>query len=183
MLFCGLATAAASVTVVPPTFDDLVARAETIFVGRVVDVRSSAVSSPDGRSIVTDVTFAVERTLKGADLAQRSLEFLGGTVGEDTLRVIGMPEFHVGDRDVLFVAERGRPASPIVGFMYGRFRIVPDPRTRVDTIRTHDGRSLGSLDEIGNRLPPARVAPARLVTLSDFASAVQGRLRALGQQR
>ncbi len=180
---CALATPAEPVTVVPPTFDDLVARAETIFVGRVVDLRAVPISTRRGRTIVTDVTFTVEQTLKGSPLAQRLLEFLGGTVGEDTLRVIGMPVFHVGDRDVLFVAEAGRPVSPIVGFMYGRFRIVTDPRSGVDIIRTHDGRPLGSLDEIGNRFPPARLAPERPIMLTQFTAAIQTRILTPGQRR
>jgi len=178
----GLARAAAPTSVVAPTFDELVARAESVFLGRAVALRSTWVDSRAGRAIVTDVTFAIERTLKGTVYAERSLEFLGGTVGDDTLRVSGMPEFHVGDRDVLFVSETGRPISPLVGFTYGRFRVVRDTRTGTDLVRTHDGRPLGSVDEVGNRSAPATVAPLRTLTLDDFLGAVGAKVRVQAQR-
>ena len=178
----GLSRAAAPTSVVAPTFDELVARAESVFLGRVVALRSTWVDSRAGRAIVTDVTFAIERTVKGTVYAERSLEFLGGTVGDDTLRVSGMPEFHVGDRDVLFVSETGRPISPLVGFTYGRFRVVRDTRTGTDLVRTHDGRPLGSVDEVGNRSAPATVAPLRTLTLDDFLGAVGAKVRVQAQR-
>ena len=173
----GLSRAAAPTSVVAPTFDELVARAESVFLGRVVALRSTWVDSRAGRAIVTDVTFAIERTVKGTVYAERSLEFLGGTIGDDTLRVSGMPEFHVGDRDVLFVSETGRPVSPLVGFMYGRFRVVRDARTGTELVRTHDGRPLGSVDEVGNRNAPATVAPLRTLALDDFLGTVSAKVR------
>ena len=172
---------AAPTTVIPPTFDELVARAESVFVAHVVAMRSSWVESRSGRSIVTDVTFAIERTLKGPTYAERSLAFLGGTVGDDTLHVSGMPQFHVGDRDVLFVADSGGPASPLVGFWYGRFRVQRDAPTGVDMIRTHDGRPLASVNDVGNRSRAATVAPLRALTLNDFLGAVDAKVRALGR--
>ena len=176
----GLSRAAAPTSVVAPTFDELVARAESVFLGRVVALRSTWVDSRAGRAIVTDVTFAIERTAKGTVYAERSLEFLGGTIGDDTLRVSGMPEFHVGDRDVLFVSETGRPVSPLVGFMYGRFRVVRDARTGTELVRTHDGRPLGSVDEVGNRSAPATVTPLRTLALDDFLGAVSAKVRVQG---
>src|SRR5439155_7415966 len=173
----GLSRTAAPTSVVAPTFDELVARAESVFLGRVVALRSTWVDSRAGRAIVTDVTFAIERTVKGTVYAERSLEFLGGTIGDDTLRVSGMPEFHVGDRDVLFVSETGRPVSPLVGFMYGRFRVVRDARTGTELVRTHDGRPLGSVDEVGNRNAPATVAPLRTLALDDFLGTVSAKVR------
>jgi len=179
----GLSRTATSTSVVAPTFDELVARAESVFVGRVVAERSLWVDSRAGRAIVTDVTFAIERTIKGPLYAERSLEFLGGTVGDDTLRVSGMPEFHVGDRDVLFVNDSGRPVSPLVGFMYGRFRILRDARSGREVVRTHDGRPLASVDEVGNRNAPAASAPARTLNLDEFLDAVAAKARAQERNR
>jgi hypothetical protein len=172
-----------STTVVAPSFDELVMRAESVVVARVAAIRSAWIESRSGRAIVTDVTVSIERTLKGPAHAERSFEFLGGTVGDDTLEVAGMPTFHVGDRDVLFINEAGRPASPLVGFMYGRFRIVSDPQTGADIIRTHDGRPLASLDEVGNVRPPAFVAPPRTLSLNDFIRAIGDKVRAQAAAR
>ena len=171
------AVPAAPTTVVAPTFDELVRRSELVIVARVVATRSAWVDSRSGRSIVTDVTVSIEQTLKGPTYAERSLEFLGGAVGEDTLHVDGMPEFHVGDRAVLFLNEAGRPASPVVGFMYGWFRIVPDPASGVDMVRTHDGRALASTQDVGNPRPAPRVAPARSLSLLEFGREIADKVR------
>lgn len=179
---CALAVVAAarpasSTTIVAPTFDELVLRAESVVVARVVAVQSARLDSRAGRSIVTDVTVAIERTIKGPTYVQRSFQFLGGTVGDETLTVDGMPQFRVGDRDVLFINETGRPASPVVGFTYGRFRIVRDTATGADLVRTHDGRPLAGTADIGNERPPARVAPARTLPLADFVREIGDKVR------
>ena len=174
---------ASPTSVVAPGLDDLVARAETVVVAEVVDIRSSWIQSRPGRAIVTDVTFAIERTLKGRSYAQRSLEFLGGTVGDVTLHVAGMPVFQVGDRDLLFIRDSGRPVSPVVGFMYGRFRVVRDANTGVEMIRTHDGRPVGSVADIGNGQPAALAALPHPLSLDEFVRAVAARVAALESAR
>lgn len=176
----GLAASARPTTIVAPSFQEMIARAEQVVVARVAARRSTWVSSRSGRAIVTDVTFLIERTIKGAVYTERSLEFLGGTVGDDTMEVDGMPEFRVGDRDVLFIRDSGRPASPLVGFKYGRFRIVRDGVTGVETIRTHDGRPLASLADVGNGRPPALIAP-HAMSLDEFVRAIGSGMRALGR--
>jgi hypothetical protein len=141
------AAAASSSVGIPATLDQLVARAGAIIVTETTARRSDWRWSGQGRSIVTTVTFKVERVLKGRAPAQTELVFLGGEIGDVGLRVAGMPEFHVGDRDVLFVAPERRAVSPLVGFSEGRFRIVRDAATGVDQVRMHDGRPfLGPAD-------------------------------------
>lgn len=167
------AGAAGSTTVIPPSFDALVSRANTIFVGEVIGQRAIWISTPQGRAIRTQVTFKVEDVWKGAAGAVTQLEFLGGTIGDTTMEVTGMPTFSVGQRTVLFVAP-SRQISPLVGFMHGRLRIERD-YAGVDRVRTHDGRSLGSVTEIGPQRPSymLSVTPMRL---SDLASAVKARV-------
>ncbi len=178
---CGLlvltAASAHSTSVLAPTFDELVARADEVVLARVVARQSSWVTSRSGRAIVTDVTFAIERTLKGETRVQRTLEFLGGTVGDDTLTVAGMPEFRVNDRDVLFVRDSGRPVSPLVGFWYGRFRVVRDAAFGGETIRTFDGRPLASLADVGNPRPPALIRPLRVLSLDEFLREIESAMR------
>jgi len=176
------AASAHSTSVLPPTFDELVARADEVILARVVARESSWVTSRSGQAIVTDVTFAVERTLKGEPRIQRTLEFLGGTVGDVSLTVAGIPDFQVNDRDVLFVRDTGRPASPLVGFSYGRFRVVRDATFGTDIIRTFDGRPLASLDDVGNTRPPAFLKPARVLSLDEFLSEIDTALRLQGRR-
>ena len=172
------ARAASPTTIIPPTFDDLVARAETIFVGQAVDRRSEWEITRSGRSIITLVTFDVARVLKGSPTIRTQLTFLGGSIDDTTMQVADMPEFRVGDRDVLFVSGDRLAASPIVGFAYGRFRIVRDPISGADVVRTHDGRPLANTTDVTSRLA---LSLEKMVSmdLRDFESTVRQRVAAL----
>lgn len=178
-LICTLAFAgvAGSTTVMPPTFDALVARASTIFVGEVMDQRAYWTTTPHGRAIRTQVVFRVEDVWKGSAGAVTPLDFLGGTIGGTTMEVVGMPTFIDGQRNVLFVAG-SRAVSPLVGFMHGRLRVQRD-YLGVDRVFTNDGRSLGGISQVGPQRPGlmASIAPMRL---SDLASAVKARAGAAG---
>ena len=174
-LLCALLTPrpARSTTVIPQTFDSLISKAGTIFVGEVIDVRSAWMATPQGRAIKTGVVFKVEDVWKGSVGAVTQLEFLGGTIGGTTMEVVGMPVFRNGQRSILFVT--GEPGvSPLVGLFQGRMRIEKDPYG-IDRVRTHDGRSVGSLAEIGARQLRGfdAVTPMRL---ADVASAVRSRI-------
>ena len=172
---CAGAPRAASI--IAPTFDTMIARAQHVFVGQALDVRSRWVSTSSGPAIVTVVTFKVVRTLKGELGAQTQLEFLGGTVGEYRLEVPGTPRFRVGDEDVLFVDERGQPVSPVVGFMHGRFRVLEEPATRRRSVARHNFEPLASVRDIGASTPPARVSSARALTLAAFEDEIAREVR------
>ena len=77
---------------------------------------------------------------------------------------------------MLFLHGEVQTASPLVGFWHGRMRVEKDPNG-VDRIRTYDGRSLGSPNEVGaNRANDMlSVTPMRL---SDLGSAVRSRVLA-----
>jgi len=179
VLVAGAAAAMHATTVVPPTFDELVARSQTVFVGQTLDVRSQWVSTSSGRAIVTLVTFKVLRTLKGELGGQTVLEFLGGTVGEYRMEVAGMPKFRVGDEDVLFIDERGQPVSPVVGFMHGRFRILEDPASGRRSVARYNFEPLASVSDLGAPSVPARVSSARALTLEAFEDDITQAVRGL----
>ncbi len=174
LLFAGVAR---STTVIPPTFDELVSQARAIFVGEVVGQRAVWEATPQGRAIITIVTFRVEETWKGSASPVTQLEFLGGTIDDLTMQVAGMPKFTLGQRDVLFVGETAQVVSPLVGFMHGRLRILRNPATGVDRVSTYDGRSLGSVAEFGAARAPALV-PVTPMRLSDLKASVIGRVAA-----
>ena len=176
LVFTGVA---GSTTVIPPTFDALVSGARTVFVGEVMSVRSRWIATPRGRAIATDVTFRVEDVWKGTVGAVTMLEFMGGTVDGINMEVVGMPQFEVGQRSVLFVSGE-RSASPLVGFMYGRMKVERD-FYGVDRVRTHDGRSLASAAAVGpNRTNYMLSVPA--MRLSDLEASVRARA-AIGAAR
>lgn len=122
-------------TVVAPTLRQMVDRADRIFVGEVVSLRSYRA---DG-AIFTDVTFRLSEAVKGGDSPLVMLTFLGGTVGEDTLEIDGVPTFAIGDEQVVFATRALRQVSPIVGMWHGRVRVSRDRRSGAARVLRYDG--------------------------------------------
>ena len=123
--------AAQATSVIPPTFTELVAEADAIVRGRVVDIAARRATAPDGTPVIkTFVTFAVERTLKGAANREVTLEFLGGTLGDESLVVTGMPRFELGTSDYLFIERNGVQFCPLVAVRHGRYRLLRDAAGR-----------------------------------------------------
>jgi hypothetical protein len=78
----------------------------------------------------------------------------------------------------LFVHDQ-RGISPLVGFMHGRLRIERD-FAGVDRVRTHDGRSLGGINEMGTNRPSymLSITPMRLADLASAVKSLAGAARA-----
>lgn len=126
LVFGGMRSARAT-SVIPPTFQELASEAEAIIRGRVTDIAVRRSSAPDGTPVIkTRVTFAVERTLKGAEHPAITLEFLGGTIGDESLFVAGMPRFELGATDYLFIERNGLQFCPLVAVRHGRYRLLRD---------------------------------------------------------
>jgi hypothetical protein len=156
----------------PVTFDELVTAADVIFVGEVVDVRPYTLSTRDGEIIKMRVVFRVADPLWGTTSTLEAFDFLGGELGDVTMRVSEMPRFTIGDRRVLFV-RRDRSINPIVGFTQGLLRVDRDA-TGVDRVFTLDGAALAGPETIGaaSTAPrPPRTASMRLADLRARVSA------------
>lgn len=152
-LLCSVASA---LTVNVPTFTDLVAKADVVAKTEVTDVRCEWQTSPTGKQvIVTVVTLKVEDTLKGAAGAQFEFTQLGGQVGSRAMRIDGLPEWHKGDRDILFVAGNGKTVCPLVGIPHGRYWIIKDGDT--EYVTRSDGSALAAVAEVAT--PMATVRP------------------------
>jgi len=161
-LLCGLP--AAATTVVAPSFPELVAEARTIVRARVTAVAPFWAETPAGRVIKTRVTFAVEQHLKGLAAPVLTLDFLGGELDGQGMRVAGMPQFSVGATDILFVGPDGARFCPLIAVMHGRYRVLTDAATRRAYVARNDGTPL--LSEHDVQLPQtaspveARLKPA-----------------------
>lgn len=126
-------------TVLTPVDEhDLVTKAELIFEGVVTGAQTRLSDRRDPKDAAipfTFVTFKIERVFKGSTDTPDSitLRFVGGSVRTGFLRlkerslfVPGVPQFAVGDREILFVRGNGRHVSPLVGWQQGRFRVVQE---------------------------------------------------------
>ena len=80
----------------------------------------------------------------------------------------------------MLIARHGEEIVCPRGTLCGR--IVRDAQTGVETIRTHDGRTLAAVDDLGGRSLAA--APSRRpLTLAAFVDAIDRRARALERRR
>ena len=166
-------------TVVTRDFDQLVARADTVFKGTVTGKRSEWTGEGSTRRIVTFVTFQVEETYKGPPAAEQTLRFLGGTVGNDTMDVPEMPRFEPGQKAVLFVVGNGKQFCPLVGVAQGRFHVVKDIDTGREHVLTNDGAPVVTTTEIGQldaagvpRLRSGVHTGAQAMAAEDFRAAI-----------
>lgn len=170
---------AAGATSYPPvTFDDLVSRADVIFIGEVTDVRTFPLETRDGPIIKTRVIFRVSDPVWGTTSLLEVFDFLGGEWGGVGMAVAEMPHFAVGDRRVVF-ARQERSINPIVGFTQGLLRITRDGGGG-DRVFTLGGLPLGSPESIGVRSPAVSLTPISPMPLSEFRGRIS---RALAEVR
>ena len=173
LLICSPLSRADAASYDSVTFNELVTKADVIFVGDVMDVRPFTVSTPEGTLIKTRVTFVVRDPLWGTGSTLEIFEFLGGEVGNTGMKVPDMPTFLPSDRRVVF-ARRERSINPIVGFTQGLLRVSRD--SGVDAVQTSDGQPLARAEDIG-RPRGARVRDMRPMALSALRSQIVDLLR------
>lgn len=164
-------------TVIPPTFDELVAQAETIFQGVVTDVKSQWVGEGAQRHIVSYVTFKVEDSLKGSPGQNYTIRMLGGTVDGETMGVSDAPKFQVGDKDILFVENNGSQFVPLVGIMHGRFHVKRDQAGQ-DIVTNNEEEPVKNVARLGKGEETAPSATEPDLTAADFKAAVKNKLQA-----
>ena len=173
-IFLGL-NATQGTTVIPPTFDELVGKAEVIFQGTVTDVRSQWVGEGAQHRIMSYVTFKVEDTMKGAPGDTYTLRMLGGTVDGETMEVSDSPKFEVGGREIVFVENNGSQFIPLVGIMHGRFHIQKDDQTGADLVTTNEHQPVKDVSKLG-RAETAAVTGKGL-SAADFKAAIRQTLQ------
>lgn len=184
LLLLVLAPFAKGTSVVPPTFAELVSEADAIYRGNVTAVQARRVERADGEGsiIKTFVTFAVERVLKGPEQKEVTLEFLGGTVGDERMEVTGMPKFKVGAREIVFVQKNGTQFCPLVALMHGRYRVLRDEATAREHVARDNGMPLTTTAEV--ELPmvalpgPVRAAAgAQALTPAAFEASISSEVQ------
>lgn len=140
--------AAHALTVIPPTFEQLVATAEVVVDGEVTGVRSE-LSDHEGRPLVnTFVTIRVIDTLKGTPGGTIELRMLGGTVGDVTLHVSGVPKFKAGERNLFFIEGNGVNFCPLVAVPHGYYPITERASDGATVVLRSNGEPLADVAEV-----------------------------------
>lgn len=135
-------------SVLQVTFDELVRSSELVFEGRVVNKRAAF----DKRgSIKTYVTFEVLDVYKGAH-SGRTLElpFLGGTVGDLTMKVSDLEAPDIGETGIYFVESMANPpAHPLYGWDQGHFLVRTNQADRTDHVFSLTGKPVSGFQSGG----------------------------------
>jgi hypothetical protein len=187
------ALSASATTVIPPTFEQLVGRAQVIFEGTVTDVTSQWVGEGAQRHIVSYVTLEVADSVKGDAGTTYTLRMLGGTVGDTTMAISDAPNFAVGERTILFVENNGTQFVPLVGIMHGRFRVQQDAARGGDVVLDNFGHAVSRSDlaELGKNQEAAigghthshshgvaeNAETAGAMSVADFKAAIRAQLQ------
>ena len=131
-------------TVLHQSFPDLVEKADTIVVGTVsaIEAEWNAVH----KRPYTVVTFTDLDVRKGTARDTLTLRLLGGPDPDgNILKISGVPDFHLGDRLVLFIAGNEHYAVPLVGMWQGMYRVVFDPERNAEVLYTSTMHPLTAL--------------------------------------
>jgi hypothetical protein len=108
---------------VAATFDDKVDHAASIILGKCL--RQESRFDPSGRWIVTYSTFAVERAMKGNPAPELTVVTPGGEVGSVHQSTIGIPAFHPGAENVIFV-KNSDLGPTVLYFDQGAYDVTTD---------------------------------------------------------
>lgn len=139
LLLLTLVRAAAALTLLPATLDDLIGRAARVDLGRVVEVESAW--TDDRRTIESRVTLELLESLKGAPATRVTFAVPGGTAGGLTVAIPGVPVLREGDVLVVFLAPSTVTLPRPVGLSQGLLRVQADAAGQW-RLPTGDGVSL-----------------------------------------
>lgn len=104
----------------------LVEHSNLVLIGRVARVDYRRAEMQDGNALpVTFVTYDVSDVLRGDNVKNITLRFVGGSDGRGGfVDVNGVPQFQPGERDILFIEGNGERGCPLVLCEWGRYRLL-----------------------------------------------------------
>lgn len=131
------------------------------------------------RVIFTYTELAIEATLKGTAETRMSLAEVGGTVGNLTTMVEGMPRFATGERVLLFLKKDALGQWRCHGAVQGRFPVIENIATgerlvKLDPAMAHVHRSYFQTE--GDPIP-------RTVTVEEFQAKLKTLIARAGEKK
>lgn len=120
-LLIAAAAPLSALTVKPLTFNELVTASAAVLHGRVHDVRAQWTA--DRRGIESLVDIEVVDYLKGGLGEQVTVRVPGGRVGTFVNLIPGAPQFHQGERVILFLTVNGPTIPVVTGTSQGVYRV------------------------------------------------------------
>ncbi|HVS52535.1 MAG TPA: hypothetical protein VHD62_09280 [Opitutaceae bacterium] len=183
LLVCCAPLLVRATTIVPPDFSTLVNDSDYIVRAVAKNITTDQRAESHGGKIVTRVEFDLLEVIAGTPPASVTLEFVGGRIGDRQLRIEGMPEFKVGDEDILFVSGNGRSFCPLYAMAHGRYPVQADAATGKKFVARADHLPLHATAEIATPLnesaatTAASSSTAAALTPADFAQQIRAAVR------
>jgi hypothetical protein len=125
----------------------------------------------DAGEIWTFTTFAVEEVWKGSASAQITVQLLGGTAGNVTSTVAGIPRFRPGEIVFLFLE--------LTSWQQGTFRVRRDASSNQENV-TQDTASFATFDSASRRF---EIGGIRELSLDALRQQVRASMNAPPQRR
>ena len=142
-LFGSLLTPVEAASVRRLQLDEIRDRSVSVFLGQVVDRTTRA--GAEGKMAWTDYEISVAEHLSGTDPGVRTtVSFAGGTVGELSVGIAGVPRLEVGATYVFFLQDGSRRPTATLGWGQGLYRVerVDLGGTSRDLLVSYDGEPL-----------------------------------------
>ena len=146
-LALSLAVAARATVVEKQSLEQLVAKADLVAIGRVMDVVELPTS--DQKFAYTYVILSELEVLHGAYADPTlTLRMEGGGLGNGkVLHIPGMPRFSVGEKVVVFVKGNTERICPLAGWEQGHLRVEQDKTTGREVLRTSEGKRIHAVQD------------------------------------
>jgi len=165
VLLLSSAAPLSALSVVVPTFSDLVTKSDQIVRGQVVRVESRRTTNAAGYELIkTFVSIRPTEIPKGESSSAVVLSFLGGSVAGEKFEIPGMPKFKKGDRAWFFIKGNGSTLCPLISGPHGAYREVKDPTTNELRVVRYDGSAMASPEAIER--PPVNQDSVRSLSAS-----------------
>jgi len=157
------------------TVAEMLAGSELVVQGRVVGQRVEGTGGKGG--IFTVLTLEIVDVVKGTP-ASRTIElrYLGGQLGDQTLRVSEMALPALGEQGLYFVEKPGRRAvHPLYGWQQGHLVVERDPASGVELVKTQQREAIYAIEARPERRAQAAAVPGAAAGLR-LQSATPGEL-------
>ena len=152
IILLGLCASCPAATILQIRFSELCQRSKLIFEGHVTRVETY--QADNTRAIRTVVTFDVIDPIKGENTGDSiQLSFLGGTVGDLTLKIADLRLPELGETGIYFVESLdGQQVNPLTGWAQGHFLVELDS-ANTKRVLTSNFRPIYSIDPAYEETP------------------------------
>ena len=166
-----------------PDIDSLISQSDYIVRAVVRSATPEWREHAGRRYIGTKVELEIREVIKGAPPSLLVLNLIGGRIGQDELVLEGLPQFHAGDENVLFVHGEQRNMFPLVALMHGAYPVFHDASSGRDYVMRSNGQPLYSAQDVSLLMTgPAAVKQqnslARPITAATFIRQIRERIAA-----